>query len=86
MTPAQRQLYAKAQAERDTVCNWLLALMAQSPQKPMTKDSLQNIAMQKLGVSKSSFNAGWDLAIIKSGNEHWWAPLPRRKSGATPRH
>jgi hypothetical protein len=60
--------------------------MMQSPHKPATKDVLREIAVHKFGVSKSSFNAGWDLAIIKSGNERWWDPLPWRKSGAAPGH
>jgi hypothetical protein len=86
MNSAQRKLYEKAKADRIQVCNWLLDLMMQSPHKPATKDVLREITVQKFGVSKSSFNAGWDMAIIESGNKHWWNPLPRHKIAAAPRH
>jgi hypothetical protein len=86
MTPFQRRLYEKAQCERELVCDWIMELMKQSPQKPTTKETLREIAIQKFKVSKMSFDSGWDLAIIKSGNEHWWRPSPRRNKVTLPKH
>lgn len=77
MTPRQQAQFDKADLERKKVCDWLLKLMAQSPIKPATKAELRAIAQAKFGVSKNSFDSGWDLAIIVSGNEQWWKPSPR---------
>lgn len=77
MTPRQQEQFDKAQHERNQVRDWLLSLMAQSSAKPATKAQLWGIARAKFGVSKNSFDGGWDLAIIEAGNEHWWKPLPR---------
>ena len=77
MTPRQKEQSDKAQRERNQVCNWLLTLMAQSSAKPATKAQLWAIARDKFNVSKNSFDGGWHLAIMKSGNEHWWKPHPR---------
>jgi hypothetical protein len=79
MTPKQRDQYDKARKEQIQVRDWLLGLMSQSPQKPATKDVLREIAIRKFRCSRTSFNGGWDWAIIESGNDHWWEPLPRRK-------
>jgi hypothetical protein len=79
MTPSQQILYDKAQRERALVCEWLMEMMRQSSQKPATKDTLRELAMEKFGVSRNSFDAGWNVAIMSSGNEHWWDPLPRSK-------
>lgn len=77
MTPKQQAQFDKVERERNQVRDWLLELMAQSAVKPATKAELCAIAQAKFGVSKNSFNAGWDLAIFATGNEHWWEPLPR---------
>lgn len=77
MTPSQKEQFDKAQSERNQVRDWLLMLMAQSSVKPATKAQLLAIAQSKFGVSKKSFEGGWDIAIIESGNEHWWKPYPR---------
>lgn len=77
MTPNQQALFDKAECERMEVRDWLLQLMAKSPIKPATKPELCAIAQAMFGVSKNSFNAGWDLAILRSGNDHWWEPLTR---------
>ena len=84
MIPRQLAQFDKADTERKKVRDWLLKFMAQSSIKPATKAELRAIAQAKFGVSKNSFDGGWDLAIIDSGNEHWWKPSPRRatkKSG-----
>lgn len=78
MTPRQQAQYDKAERERKQVRDWLLELMAQSSIKPATKAELLAIARAKFGVSKNSFDNGWDWAIFDSGNEHWWNPSPRR--------
>lgn len=82
MMSRQQEQFDKAQRERNQVRDWLLTLMAQSSVKPATKDQLWAIANAKFSVSKSSFDGGWDLAIIESGNEHWWKPLPRSAGNA----
>jgi hypothetical protein len=79
MTPKQQALFDKAEHERNQVRDWLLELMAQSSVKPATKAELFAIAQAKFGVSKNAFNGGWDLAIFRSGNEHWWEPLPAKR-------
>ena len=77
MTPTQRALFDKAERERITVRDWLIELMAQSLDKPATKAELRAIAQAKFGVSKNAFDAGWNAAIMDTGNERWWEPLPR---------
>ncbi len=86
MTPNQQALFDKAERERAQVRDWLMQMMAQSPIKPATKAELCAIAQAKFGVSKNSFNAGWDSAIIVTGNEHWWEPLPRTARSPTAKH
>jgi len=82
MTPFQRELYEKAERQHSMVRDWLLSLMKQSAQKPATKNILRRVAMEKFKVSKASFDAGWNSAIMESGNEHWWEPLARSRRGA----
>jgi hypothetical protein len=42
-------------------------------------------AMKRLKVSKSAFDVAWTWAIEKTGNRHWYEPLPksRKKSVKT---
>lgn len=79
--PRQQQASEKATRERSICRDWLLEMMAHSPVKPFSKDVLRSMAMAKFGVSKNSFDVGWGLAIIESGNFHWYQPgkkkLPR---------
>ena len=84
MTPLQRKLFEKAEREREIVCDLLLGLMAQSRSKPATKEALREIALSKFDISRAPFDHGWNMAIMKSGNEHWWDPLPRRKVRSGP--
>jgi hypothetical protein len=77
MTPKQQALLDKAERERAKVRDWLLELMGQSPDMPATKAKLCAIAQAKFSVSKNAFDAGRNTAIIETGNEHWWEPLPR---------
>jgi hypothetical protein len=77
MTPKQRAVFDTAERERSKVRDWLLELMARSPDKPATKADLCAIAKAKFSVSKNAFDAGRNTAIIETGNEHWWEPLPR---------
>jgi hypothetical protein len=67
MTPKQKAMHDQAERERKIVRDWLAGLMAQSPNKPATKTELCAIAVDKFGVSKSSFNVGWDWAISTPG-------------------
>jgi hypothetical protein len=84
MNPIQRKLYENAARERSLVCDWLMELMRQSSEKPTTKDVLREIAIEKFKISKQSFDAGWDMAIMKTGYEHWWEPLRKKKKAAQP--
>lgn len=86
MTPNQQVLFDKAERERAQVLDWLTERIAQSPIKPATKAELCAIAVAEFGVSKNAFNAGWDLAIFRSGNEHWWEPLPRTARSSNSAH
>jgi hypothetical protein len=69
MTPSQRQLYEKAERERILVSNWILELMTQSRDKPATKNALREIAVKRFGVSKSSFDHGWNMAVWRTGHD-----------------
>ena len=82
MTPRQKEQFDKAQYERNQVRDWLLMLMAQSSVKPATKVQLWTIAKAKFSVSKKAFDDGWNLAIIESGNEHWWKSHPQKVRNA----
>jgi hypothetical protein len=86
MTPKQQALFDQAERERHQVRDWLTELMAQSPIKPTTKAELCAIAQARFGVSKNSFDGGWNAAIIETGNEHWWEPLPRAARSSTATH
>jgi len=40
-------------------------------------------AMQRFKVSKSAFDVAWIRAIEKTGNRHWYDPLPRSRRKTT---
>lgn len=47
--------------------------------KMATKEELWSVAKNKFGVSRSSFDMGWGLAIHDTGREDWYEPLSKRK-------
>ena len=81
----RQALYEAADAQRKLCRDWLLYIMAGSSVRTRTKDDLRAEAMKRLKVSKSAFDAAWILAIKKTGNRHWYEPLPRsqRKTART---
>ena len=74
-----QRLFDEAQKQAKLCEDWLLSLMAQSHEKPATKEVLRNEAMRRWGVSKRAFDSAWIGAIEKTGNHHWYEPLLGRK-------
>jgi hypothetical protein len=74
-----------ADAQRKLCRDWLLYIMASSSVRTRTKDDLRAEAMKRLKVSKSAFDVAWTWAIEKTGNRHWYEPLPksRKKTART---
>ena len=46
--------------------------------KVATKEELWSLAKNEFGVSRSSFDLGWNLAIYDTGREDWYQPLRKR--------
>jgi hypothetical protein len=44
-----------------------------------TKDELWAVAKREMGISRASFDVGWNLAIFDTGREDWWEPLRGRR-------
>jgi hypothetical protein len=59
--------------------------MSASSVRTRTKDDLCAEAIERFKVSKSAFNFAWIDAVERSGNRHWYYPLPRsrQKAGRT---
>jgi hypothetical protein len=74
------EAFAEAQARRRMCADWLKTLMIPGCSKPATKAELCTWAQANLGVSKSSFDAGWVWAIEEMGRHDWYDPSPRRKT------
>ena len=74
LTGRKKELWAKAEAERERCRQWLLNLMRPGQTKPATKDVLCAAAMRELKISKNSFNAAWIAAIEDAGRHDWYAP------------
>jgi len=74
-----------ADAQRKLCRDCLLYIMAASSVRTRTKDDLRAEAMKRLKVSKSAFDVAWTWAIEKTGNRHWYEPLPksRKKTART---
>jgi hypothetical protein len=85
LSPHRQALYEAADAQRNLCRDWLLYIMSASSERTRTKDDLRAEAIERFRVSKSAFDVAWTWAIEKSGNRHWYEPLPRsqRKSGRT---
>jgi hypothetical protein len=46
--------------------------------KMATKEELWAVAKKDFGVSRSSFDLGWGLAIHDTGGADWYEPMRRR--------
>ena len=79
LSPYNQRLFDHAQKQVKLCEDWLLSLMAQSKEKPATKDVLRNEAIRRWGVSKGAFDKAWIGAIETTGNHHWYEPLLKRK-------
>jgi hypothetical protein len=81
----RQALYDAAHEQRKLCRDWLLYIMAASSVRTRTKDDLRAEAMKRLKVSKSAFDVAWTWAIEKTGNRHWYEPLPksRKKTART---
>jgi hypothetical protein len=75
----QRALYDAAEEQRKLCRDWLIYIMSASSERTRTKSELCAEAMQRFKVSKNAFDAAWIRAIEKTGNHHWYDPLPRSK-------
>lgn len=75
LPPRMHAAALNASIERELCQSWLLEIMRASPKKTRTKADLQNEAIARFNVSKSSFNFAWDWAIMETGNEDWYKPL-----------
>jgi hypothetical protein len=72
-----------ANAQRKLCLDWLLYIMASSSVKTRTKADLRTEAIERFRVSKSAFDFAWIDAIEKTGNHHWYEPLPRSRRKAS---
>ena len=61
---------------------WLRAFMQGQLPKIATKAELRGIAMQKMNISKASFDSAWIGAIEDTGREDWYAPLRGKRPRA----
>jgi hypothetical protein len=72
------ELSAKHREETERVRAWLRQFMENDQPKMVTKDELWSVAKQQFGVSRSSFDLGWGLAIHDTCREDWYEPLRKR--------
>jgi hypothetical protein len=80
---AHRQaLYDAARKQRMLCVDWLLYIMASSSVKTRTKDDLRTEAIKRFKISKKAFDGAWIQAIEKTGNRHWYEPLPKSQKKA----
>ncbi len=61
---------------------WLRAFMQGRLPKIATKAELRDLAKQKLGVSKASFDTAWVWAIEETGRTDWYEPLRGKRARA----
>jgi hypothetical protein len=76
--PTTAELSAKHRAETERVRAWLRPFMENGKPKMATKEELWSVAKKDFGVSRSSFDLGWGLAILDTRREDWYEPLRRR--------
>jgi hypothetical protein len=76
-SPRQQAAFELADAQRKLCLDWLLYIMASSSVRTQTKSDLRAEAIDRFKVSKSAFNVAWIWAIEKTGNHHWYNPLPK---------
>jgi hypothetical protein len=77
--PRQKAAMELADTQRKLCLDWLLYIMASSSVKTRTKADLRTEAIERFKVSKNAFDFAWVDAIEKTGNHHWYEPLPRSR-------
>lgn len=75
----KKELWDKAEAERQKCRQWLLAYIRPGQPKRTTKAALRDAAMRELKISKTSFDAAWIGAIEQTGRHDWYEPMRRNK-------
>ena len=75
----KKELWDKAEAERQRCRQWLLDYMRPGQPKRVTKAALREAAMRELKVSKNSFDAAWIAAIEETARHDWYEPLRRQQ-------
>ena len=85
VSPRQKAAAELADVQRKLCRDWLLYIMTASSVKTRTKCDLRAEAIGRFKVSKSAFDFAWISAIEKTGNRHWYEPLPksRKKTART---
>lgn len=73
----KKELWDKAEAERERCRQWLLNRIRPGQPKQITKANLRSAAMRELKISKSSFDSAWIAAIEDAGRHDWYEPLRR---------
>jgi hypothetical protein len=79
LPPHRQALYDAADTQRKLCLDWLLYVMASSSIRTRTKADLRAEAVERFKVSKNAFDFAWIDAIEKTGNPHWYEPLPRSR-------
>lgn len=74
----KKELWDKADAERQRCRQWLLDYMRPGQPKRVTKAELRDAAVRELKISKTSFDQAWIAAIEDTGRHDWYEPLRRR--------
>ena len=74
----KKELWDKADAERQRCRKWLLDYMRPGQPRRVTKAALRDAAMRVLKVSKNSFDSAWIAAIEDTGRHDWYKPMRRQ--------
>lgn len=74
----KKELWDKAESERQRCRQWLLNHIRPGQAKHATKAALRDAAMRELGISTNSFDAAWIAAIEETGRHDWYEPLRRQ--------
>jgi hypothetical protein len=74
----KKELWDKAEAERQRCRRWLLDYMRPGHARRVTKAVLRDAAMRELKISKNSFDSAWIAAIEESGRHDWYERIRRQ--------
>lgn len=75
----KKELWEKAEDERQRCRLWLLDYLRPGQPKRVTKAALRESAIRELKVSKNSFDSAWIAAIEDTGRHDWYEPLRHRR-------